>query len=174
MERIWAGDLAAAKQDESFTVTKRKRDLFDSSDSDDERSQLSEEEQQSISDYEVATATAATAGDTAAADIAREKAVLDEMQQVAERGRGLADARVRHLLSWIRGHMCSGVRMPGEAGPTSEAKWNDLRLLIFTEYEDTRRYLAEMLRTSIANTHLAEHRIGVYHGPTPPDKREAI
>ncbi len=174
VERIWAGDLAAARQDESFTVTKRRRDLFDSSDSDDERSQLSEEEQQSISDYEVATATAATAGDTEAADIASEKAVLDEMQQVAERGRGLADARVRHLLNWIHEHMCSGVRLPGEARPTSEGKWNDLRLLIFTEYEDTRRYLAEMLRNSIANTHLAEHRIGVYHGPTPPDKREAI
>jgi len=27
---------------------------------------------------------------------------------------------------------------------------------------------------AIADTDLAEHRIGVYHGPTPPDKREAI
>jgi len=31
-----------------------------------------------------------------------------------------------------------------------------------------------MLRAAIADTDLAEHRIEVYHGPTPPDKREAI
>lgn len=62
------------------------------------------------------------------------------------------------------------------AGPLRD--WLDnLRpgsLLIFTEYDDTKRYLVELLRAAIANTDLAEHRIEVFHGPTPPDKREAI
>jgi superfamily II DNA/RNA helicase len=62
------------------------------------------------------------------------------------------------------------------AGPLRD--WLDnLRpgsLLIFTEYDDTKRYLVELLRAAIANTGLAEHRIEVFHGPTPPDKREAI
>ena len=31
-----------------------------------------------------------------------------------------------------------------------------------------------MLEAAIANTDLAEHRIAIYHGPTPHDKREAI
>ncbi len=170
MERIWAGVLASAK----LSSTPQRRELFDESDSDDERSQLSEEEQQSIFDHEMETATAAAAGDSTAADIAREKALLDEMQAVADRGRGQADARVLYLLKWIREHMCPGIRLPGEVRQTSEAKWNDIRLLIFTEYEDTRRYLFEMLKLAIAHTDRAEQRIGVYHGPTPPDKREAI
>jgi superfamily II DNA or RNA helicase len=170
MERIWAGDLASAK----VSGATQRRELFDGSDSDDERSQLSEEEQQSIFDREMETATAAAAGDTTAADIAREKTLLDEMQAVAERGRGQADARVLYLLNWIRDHMCPGISLPGEARKTTEAKWNDLRLLIFTEYEDTRRYLSAMLKLAIGHTHLAEQRLAVYHGPTPPDKREAI
>ena len=170
MERIWSGDLAAAK---ASGVTQR-REMFDGSDSDDERSQLSEEEQQSILDHEMETATAAAAGDSTAADIAREKALLDEIQAVAERGRGQADARVRYLLNWIREYMCPGICLPGESRQTTEAKWNDLRLLVFTEYEDTRRYLFAVLKLAIAHTHLADHRMAVYHGPTPPDKREAI
>jgi len=170
MERIWAGDLASAK---ASGATPR-RELFDGSDSDDERSQLSEEEQESIFDHEMEAATAAAMGDTIAADIDRERALLDEMQAVAERGRGQADARVLHLLNWIREKMCPGICLPGEPRQTSEARWNDLRLLIFTEYEDTRRYVFNMLKLAIAHTNLAEQRIAVYHGPTPPDKREAI
>jgi superfamily II DNA or RNA helicase len=170
MERIWADSSVSAK----VSGATQRRELFDGSDSDDDRSQLSEEEQQSILDYEMETATAATVGDTNVANIAHEKLLLDEMQAVADRGRGQADARVNHLLNWIREKMCPGIRLPGEARPTTEAKWNDLRLLIFTEYEDTRRYLFEMLKQAIGHTHLAEQRIGVYHGPTPPDKREAI
>lgn len=170
MERIWAGDLASAKT----TGASKRRELFDESDSDDERTQLPEEEQQSIFDHEMETATEAAAGDTTAADITREKALLDEMQAVAGRGRGQADARVLYLLNWIRDYMCPGICLPGEARNTSEAKWNDLRLLIFTEYEDTRRYLSAMLKIAIGHTQLAEQRLAVYHGPTPPDKREAI
>src|SRR5207237_570519 len=96
------------------------------------------------------------------ANIAREKVLLAEMEGVADHGRGQPDARIRYLIDWIHQRMCPGT------------KWNDLRLLIFTEYDDTRRYLVEMLRTAIADTDLAEHRIEVYHGPTPPEKREAI
>jgi superfamily II DNA or RNA helicase len=170
MDRIWAGDFSSAK----VNAAASRKALFDGSDSDDERSQLSEEEQQSIFDHEMEGVTVATTGDSTAADIAREKTLLDEMQSVAERGRGQADQRVLYLFKWIREHMCAGICLPGEARQVSEAKWNDIRLLIFTEYEDTRRYLSNMLKLAIAHTHLAEHRIAVYHGPTPPDKREAI
>jgi len=165
MERIWAGELDSIKP---------RRDQFDETDSEDDRSQLSEDEQQAIVDNEIQNATAAAIGEATASDIEREKELLDQMQEVADRGRGQADARVRHLLKWIAENMCSGIRMPGGSQSSSGAKWNDLRLLIFTEYEDTRRYLVSMLKQAIASTDLAEHRIGVYHGPTPPDKREAI
>jgi superfamily II DNA or RNA helicase len=175
MERIWAGELAAPNRGETPANERAlPLDLLKGLDSDDDRSQLPEDEQQSLVDYEVESVTAATAEIGSAADTKREKALLDEMQQVAEEGRGVPDARMRYLVDWIRQNMCPGVCLPGEASPKPGAKWTDLRLLIFTEYEDTRRYLAEMLRSAIADTDLDEYRIEVYHGPTPPDKREAI
>jgi hypothetical protein len=159
MEMIWT---AAASATPAPQKTAQFDLLADKIDSDDDRSQLSEEEQEALVSQEVEAATAATAGSTTSANIAREKALLTEMEKVADQGRSQPDARVRYLSDWIRQRMCPG------------AKWNDLRLLIFTEYDDTRRYLVEMLRTAIADTDLAEHRIEVYHGPTPPDKREAV
>jgi SNF2 family DNA or RNA helicase len=170
MDRIWAGELVSVTSSSSG----QRNQLFDGSDSDDDRSQLSEEEQQSIFDHEMETATAAAAGDTTSADIAREKTLLEQMHGVAERGRGQADARVLYLFKWIRERMCAGICLQGEVRQVKETEWSDLRLLIFTEYEDTRRYLSELLKLAIAHTHLAEHRIGVYHGPTSSDKREAL
>ena len=171
MERIWAADTAGSVPSQT---TKGHDLLSQGLDRDDDRSQLSEEDQGELLAQEVEAATAATAGNTQRADVPREKALLAEMEKVADQARGLPDARVRYLLDWIRKKMCPGVAVAGQACPQSSAKWNDLRLLIFTEYDDTRRYLVEMLRAAIADTDLAEHRIEVYHGPTPPDKREAI
>ncbi len=168
MERIWANETT--NPDEATP----KSALFDESDSEDERSQLAEDEQQSIIEFEIENATKVSAGDTSAADIAREKDLLDQMQEVAEAGRGLADERVLHLLKWTRENMCPGIRIPGEGRSNGDGTWTNLRVLIFTEYEDTRRYLVALLRQAIVDTDLAEHRIAVYHGPTPPDKREAI
>ena len=159
MERLWAADVSAAPLPQPTPLLDL---LADKVDSDDDRSQLSEEEQEAMLAQEVENATAATAGVTTSANIAREKALLTEMENVADHGRSQPDARIRFLLDWVRQRMCPG------------AKWNDLRLLIFTEYDDTKRYLVEMLRAAIADTDLAEHRIEVYHGPTPPEKREAI
>ncbi len=57
------------------------------------------------------------------------------MTTVAEAARDLPDARIRFLMDWIRAHLCPG----------DPAIWNDTRLLIFTEYEDTQRYLSRQI-----------------------------
>ena len=59
-----------------------------------------------------------------------------------------------------------------QAGPP--AQWNETRVLIFTEYDDTKRYLQQQLSAAIATTDRADERIAVYHGPTPPAEREEI
>ena len=69
--------------------------------------------------------------------------------------------------------MCPGLPEPGVV-PETSPKWNDLRVIIFTEWEDTRRYLQQQLQAAIAQTDRADERIEVYQGPTPLDKREAI
>jgi superfamily II DNA/RNA helicase len=53
-------------------------------------------------------------------------------------------------------------------------RWNDLRVLIFTEYDDTKRYLKDQLAAALAHTSRADDRIRVFHGPTPADEREEI
>ena len=53
-------------------------------------------------------------------------------------------------------------------------KWNSTRMIIFTEYEDTLRYLEQQLRAPIAETDQALDRIAIYRGSTPNDEREDI
>ncbi len=171
MERIWAGEIDAYRQND---LTLKSHDALEGLDRDDERSQLSEDEQQAFIDHEVEGATADTAGDSSLADIEREKALLDQLATVADEGRNLPDARIRFLINWIHKNMCPSAGLAYEQRADQNAKWNELRLLIFTEYEDTKRYLVQMLSSAIAGTDLAEHRIEVLHGPTSADKREAI
>jgi len=104
---------------------------------------------------------------------AREQKLLDEMTEIAESARGLPDARIRKLVEWIRQNQCPG--LPRKAGQaTNGAKWTGTRVIIFTEYDDTKRYLQQQLSAVIEGTDQAEHRIAIYHGPTPPEKREDI
>jgi superfamily II DNA or RNA helicase len=172
MEKVWADPTVAQPAPETSRADADL--LFDTPDGDDDRAQLSETDLAELEAGQVAAVTAATAGNSSAADTVAEKALLAEMETVAEQSRGRADARVRYLLGWIRDKMCAGVRVPSGPSPADGAAWTDLRLLIFTQYEDTKRYLVEILRSAMADTHLAEYRVEVFHGPTPPDKREAI
>jgi len=172
MERHWAGEAAASPPGSAVRAA---LDLWTATpDADDERSQQDEDDQTREADAAVETATLATAGDHTQSNIATERALLEEMTAIAEAARGQPDARARHLIDWVRTHLCPGARLPGQPSPDPDAPWTDLRLLIFTEYEDTKRYLVGMLRAAIAGTPMAEHRIEVFHGPTPPEKREAI
>jgi SNF2 family DNA or RNA helicase len=146
--------------------------------SDDDRASLSEEELQAEEDAQIEAATAESGVSTADANavrmFAREQKLLHEMTEVAEAARGLPDARVRKVIDWIRKHMCPGLRRPGQSPPASPPKWNDTRVIIFTEYDDTKRYLRQQLEAAVEGTDRADQRIEVFHGPTPPDKREEL
>ena len=85
---------------------------------------------------------------------ARERALLARMTEVAEAARGLADARVTHLVDWVNGH-------------------KDQRVLIFTEYADTKRYLEKQLRAQL-KAREGDPRIAAFHGGMPDDAREEV
>src|SRR5262249_9685314 len=114
-------------------------------------------EQEEEAQFEAATRAAATGSHGA------ELRLLDEMTRIAEEARGRPDVRVTYLLDWIHEHQCPDGR-----------RWNDTRVLIFTEYEDTLRYLRQQLEAALQGTDRADQRIEVYHGPTPQDRREEI
>ena len=87
---------------------------------------------------EIAAVSAATAGPTESSIarqlFAKEQALLDQMTEIAEASRALTDARINKIEEWIRANMCPDLSTPG-------AKWNDIRVILFTEYDDTKRYL---------------------------------
>jgi len=174
MERLWADERPAPTQTPAKSPRRALDLLAESPDADDDFTQQSEDEQAVATDAAVVEATLGTAGRSEIADIALEKDLLGQMETIATAARGQPDARVRFLVEWLRGNACPGIRLPGQNSPQPGADWSNLRVLIFTEYEDTKRYLVNLLRIAIAGTELAEHRIEVFHGPTPPDQREAI
>ena len=99
-----------------------------------------------------------------------ELALVDEMLDVAEASRYDADPRVRRIIDWIEANMCRGLSAPGATPP----QWNDRRLLIFTEYEDTRRWLQRCLNEAIAHSDRASERIAAFTGMTSRHRREDI
>ncbi|MFO0428877.1 MAG: DISARM system SNF2-like helicase DrmD [Planctomyces sp.] len=149
--------------------------LSDSVDYDNDRANLSEEELQAEEDaqFELASAASAIAADDtdASENWQTEQQLLDKMTTIANASRGQADARVRELFKWIDTNMCPGLL---DKSASAKPAWNETRLLIFTEYEDTKRYLVQQLQAAIAKTDQASVRIEVFHGPTPPEKREEI
>ena len=62
-----------------------------------------------------------------------ERDLLDRMRRWADDARGRPDSKTRALLTWLREHLRPG------------GVWNDERVIIFTEYRDTQRWLGEIL-----------------------------
>ncbi len=140
-------------------------------DGDDDRAERAVEELEREEEAQVEAATAASPS----APVADELTLLDEMTRVAEEARGRPDARVLRLLDWVREHQCPGLPRPGASPPRGQPPhWNDTRVLIFTEYEDTLRYLRQQLEAALERTDRGAERLAVYHGPTPQAQREEI
>jgi hypothetical protein len=107
----------------------------------------------------------------------RARQILDDMLQLAERWRHLPDAKTLALLAWIRHHQCHSA-VPGRAGKTfaseDERTWSNRRVIVFTEYGDTERYLHRMLAAAIEGTDDAERRIFKFHGGMSDETRDEI
>ncbi|MBX7197428.1 MAG: DISARM system SNF2-like helicase DrmD, partial [Sandaracinaceae bacterium] len=104
-------------------------------------------------------------------------ALLHDLRAKAERARRLPDAKVRALQAWLRQHCCPAIGHVGIGDATSKnvpRTWSDRRVLIFTEWADTKRYLLELLTEAISHTHLAEERIATFQGGMGDEAREEV
>jgi len=72
------------------------------------------------------------------------------------------DERIGWLTKWIANEM------------TPNGRWSDRRLIIFTEYEDTRRWLQRRLEEVIADVENSDDRIQTLTGATSVERREEI
>jgi superfamily II DNA or RNA helicase len=170
MEKVWAGETAVRNNYSPNDLVQ----LTAGFDNDDERSQLPSEQQESEAASAIEQASAFASGNLASANVSRERQLLGDMAKLSEQHRYRPDARISWLIEWLRANCCPGIRLPGSTSPQPGAAWSPLRLIIFTEYEDTARYLRTQLEAAVSGTDRAEARIAVFHGPTPPDKREDL
>jgi SNF2 family DNA or RNA helicase len=151
-------------------VNRRTMTLLSGVGADDDAADLDEEGLRTEEDEAVEIATLAGSGGAGGhwqAQIEAELDAVGEMRALANASRAVPDARINHMLDWIEREMVPGLRANGTV-------WAERRLLIFTEYEDTRRWVERLLHEAIAHTERADERITVFSGATPFDRREEI
>jgi SNF2 family DNA or RNA helicase len=152
------------RQAEQQPVTQRGFSLLqESPGADDDRADLNEDEVLKEEATQMEKASQAGSGGISG----QELALLEEMTQIAEQARHLPDSKVKRLEGWIRQNLCPDLGAKG-------AKWLNRRVLIFTEYTDTKRYLEQQLGAIIANSEREQQRIDTFHGGMGEDRRESI
>lgn len=125
---------------------------------DDDRADLAEEEIEAEENAQMKAATEQAASTLTA----RELEILEEMTEIANVARHLPDPRIQKLEAWIRQHLCT------------DGSWSNRRIIIFTEYTDTKRYLQQQLQAIVAGSDREHQRIEVFHGGIGDDRREEI
>ena len=96
------------------------------------------------------------------------------MLDLAERHRDAPSPKVLTLVDWIRRNQCPGAAIGGLPAKTPDRGWQDTRLLVFTEYADTKRYLRHQLAAAIDGSDHAELRIMELHGGMSDDQRAEV
>ena len=157
---------------------KRRHELFlTPPDADDERGGWDDEEIEAEEKEHIAALTgAAEAAAVSDAPLPeRERRLLDRMQQVGDRARGRPDAKTRRLVDWIRANLCPGLPQFGEPPARVPPRWNDRRVLVFTENrQGTKRYLRDMLEQAVEGTDRADERIETIDGLTGGARRREV
>ena len=92
--------------------------------------------------------------------------LLERMGEIAEANRNRPDPRIKLLETFLRTHLCPDL---GEA----RAVWQPTRLLIFTDYVDTKRYLERQLRELLGDDD-ADRRLASFTGGMGEDTRERL
>ena len=100
------------------------------------------------------------------------RALLSSMRALAEQARRAPDAKAMAVLAWMREHLCPSVGL-GDATKQNR-KWSERRVILFTEYADTKRYWVDLLNAAIAHTDDADRRVMQFHGGMGDDARDEV
>lgn len=146
---------AAAPTNPKVAAIPSQRTLMESPGADDDSADDSEDDVTSAEQAAMEAATASSMVGTKPDAFAQERALLAQMTDIADAARGQTDSRVKQLIDWCK-------------------KNSDKRVLIFTEYADTKRYLERQLRAALTAGRDADPMIATFHGGMPDDTREDI
>jgi len=89
----------------------------------------------------------------------QERALLKQMREWASKASNRPDTKAQVLIDWLKANIRPG------------GKWNDQRVIVFTEYRATQNWLQQMLATE---GFTADERLLMLHGGMDSEKREAV
>ena len=92
--------------------------------------------------------------------------LLAAMAKIATAHRHRPDPRIEKLAAWMQQHLCPGLG-------SADLQWQPTRLLIFTDYVDTKRYLERQLHRLLGERE-AERRVASFSGGMSEDNRERL
>ncbi len=179
VERHWEKEQEKAPAKAGF-VQEQAELYTTSSDAEDERADLRDDQLEAEEVLQLETVTAASEAaieqHAAARDSWRkEQDLLERMTAIAEEHRTLPDAKVGFLLNWLREHLCPDLPPLGERPSGNPPRWLERRVLIFTENrQGTKNYLREILEHAIEHTEEPQHRIEVIDGLVASQRRKEI
>jgi hypothetical protein len=132
-------------------------------------SELAELADEEVLDLEEAQ-THSALRQTLAADQSDQQ-LLDRMAEIAGAHRHRPDPRIEKLADWLKQHLCPAL---GEGGAGSaDLQWNPTRLLIFTDYVDTKRYLERQLLELLGEDEF-DRRVASFSGGMGEENRERL
>ncbi|GAA0771557.1 ATP-dependent helicase [Roseibium denhamense] len=132
-------------------------DEFDELETEEQLANLIEEDEEAAAE----AATLVGAGGASLDEIQAEIDAVNAMLEVAGPAGQRPDQKVHWIAQWVEQNLLNG------------AEWNDRRLIIFTEYEDTRRWLQARL-SELLDSYDCEDRIAALTGATALDQRELL
>lgn len=98
--------------------------------------------------------------------------LVHEMTSIASKARVQPDEKVTALTAWMRKELCAGIGM--RSPKPAERKWSGRKVILFTEYVDTKRYWKERLLELLEGTDDPESRIVEIYGGMSDEDRSAV
>jgi superfamily II DNA or RNA helicase len=92
----------------------------------------------------------------------RARQLLEGMLDLSRQNRHRVDGKAARLIEWIRTNLLEGKH------------WRPRRVIVFTEYGDTMRYLQRTLGQAFEDTRRGDERIAVFHGGMGDAAREEL
>ena len=127
-------------------------------------SELAELDDEEVLDLEEAQ-TRAALHQTLDADQSDQQ-LLERMAKIAGAYRHRSDPRIEKLAEWLRENLCTGLG-------SGDLQWQPTRLLIFTDYVDTKRYLERQLQELLGEEE-ADRRVASFSGGMSEENRERL
>lgn len=117
-----------------------------------------EEDYSNDEDLENVLAEAVEQASTAVKLSPEQQGLVDKLTRWAETAKGRPDSKAEAIIRWIESHL------------KTSGKWNDKRVILFTEYRATHSWLFEIL----TNHGYGGDRLMMLHGSLDPEERQRV